>query len=928
MSVIDRMPIAIRAYTESTKAKPPGRPRGNDEPSKWALVFDCETTIDASQSLRFGTYQVRKGGVLVEAGFLYEPEGLDAGELHTLLSYAVQHGLKCLTREQFAETVFLRLGFDRRAAIIGFNLPFDISRLAISHGPARGSMRGGFTFELSSRPWWPNVRVKHLSRRAALIDFAKPEGQDTPRGSRKRKQITPAHRGFFIDVATLAAALLGAGFTLARLCERLKVKTRKLEGAEHGARLADAYLDYAYADVQATWECYVALKDQYRLHKLTKPLHRILSEASVGKAYLEEMGIAPLMQSQPDIPRALFGKIMAAYFGGRAEVRWRRETKRVLYTDFKSMYPTVNALMGLWRFVVADGLKWTDGTAKARRILNAATLETYRQREPWRNFAIIVRVRPDHDLFPVRAKYCDGGMHTIGLNYLTCRSDLWMTLADCIAAKLLSGKTPEILEAIRFEPGPTQAGLKPIDLFGDPAYRVDPAREDVFARLVDLRDEAKAKNDPQQLAIKIIANATSYGIFIEVLRDDATSLEAIAAYGPFGGRRLIQSKAVEQPGKFFHPLLGVLITGAARLMLALAERKVLDAGLDWAFCDTDSIAVVRPANISEIEFSARTNSVIDWFAALNPYKKSGSILKIEDANFALDENGKLTRATEPLCCFAISAKRYALFNLDADGKPIIRKASAHGLGHLMAPYSEEGAPKTIPAPAIPLSDIGVDHWQHDLWYMIIVAALAAHPDRMRLDHHPALKQPALTRFGVSSPGLERWLKRWNEGRPYKERVRPFGFMLTFQARKEWSYEVVGADAEPKRGRTRRRAEIKPVAPFDRDPANVVKHAFDRESGKPVPADQLKTYAEALAQFHLHPEDKFLNGDYLDRGRTERRHVIASGVRLIGKEANSGRRPRSRRTVVWRISGRRFLASDRADNGSTQRTLGRLSRPRK
>ena len=39
------------------------------------------------------------------------------------------------------------------------------------------------------------------------------------------------------------------------------------------------------------------------------------------------------------------------------------------------------------------------------------------------------------------------------------------------------------------------------------------------------------------------------------------------------------------------PLLGVLITGAARLMLAITERLVLDEGLDWAFCDTDSMAL-------------------------------------------------------------------------------------------------------------------------------------------------------------------------------------------------------------------------------------------------------------------------------------------------------------------------------------------------
>ena len=46
-----------------------------------------------------------------------------------------------------------------------------------------------------------------------------------------------------------------------------------------------------------------------------------------------------------------------------------------------------------------------------------------------------------------------------------------------------------------------------------------------------------------------------------------------------------------------------------------------------------------------------------------------------------------------------------------------------------------------------------------------------------------------------------------------------------------------------------------------------------------------TYAEALAQYHLRPEVKFLNGDFCDRGRTERRHVIATQIIHIGKEAN-------------------------------------------
>ena len=55
--------------------------------------------------------------------------------------------------------------------------------------------------------------------------------------------------------------------------------------------------------------------------------------------------------------------------------------------------------------------------------------------------------------------------------------------------------------------------------------------------------------------------------------------------------------------------------------------------------------------------------------------------------------------------------------------------------------------------------------------------------------------------------------------------------------------------------------------------------------EPIESNLLKTYCEVLAQYHLSPESKFENGQFLDRGRTERRHVTATSFVLIGKEAN-------------------------------------------
>lgn len=91
--------------------------------------------------------------------------------------------------------------------------------------------------------------------------------------------------------------------------------------------------------------------------------------------------------------------------------------------------------------------------------------------------------------------------------------------------------------------------------------------------------------------------------------------------------------------------------------------------------------------------------------------------------------------------------------------------------------------------------------------------------------------------------------------------------------------------ELRRGRPRTTETLAPIAPYDSDPVRALSKVFDRVTGKAVRPEQLKTYAEVLAQYHLSCEDKFENGQFLNRGRTERRHVVATGFTWIGEEAN-------------------------------------------
>jgi hypothetical protein len=75
--------------------------------------------------------------------------------------------------------------------------------------------------------------------------------------------------------------------------------------------------------------------------------------------------------------------------------------------------------------------------------------------------------------------------------------------------------------------------------------------------------------------------------------------------------------------------------------------------LDWAFCDTDSIAIANTRKLSHDEFKAKALLVRDWFKNLNPFGDDHSIPQLEDMNFLLRKAGDL-EALDPPRCLAVS----------------------------------------------------------------------------------------------------------------------------------------------------------------------------------------------------------------------------------------------------------------------------------
>jgi hypothetical protein len=145
--------------------------------------------------------------------------------------------------------------------------------------------------------------------------------------------------------------------------------------------------------------------------------------------------------------------------------------------------------------------------------------------------------------------------------------------------------------------------------------------------------------------------------------------------------------------------------------------------------------------------------------------------------------------------------------------------------------------------------------------------LEGRPQQVKLDDLPGFSKPAMSRYRVATPNLLKCFSAFNKNKPYAAQVKPFNFMFAYQANAQ-----DGAD-------------VKAVGPAYPDRAEATRHVFNRLTGGPIQAMELKSYDEALAQFHLHPEAKFLNADFTDAGITGRRHVLVTHVEHIGKEAN-------------------------------------------
>src|SRR5438094_4648854 len=272
----------------------------SDNDPKWpeyALVFDTETRITADQSLTFGVYRLCKlvdgNYTLIEEGLFYADD-LSAKERKVIEDYrrtaiadvkSFPPRFPLYSRSEFMKKVFWPAIKKRGALVIGFNLPFDLSRLSLDWSQGE---QNEWSLTMSQYPDgtenknYPRILIQPIDSKKAFIKLAPVWKPKEWKGNDKA-----AH---FLDLRTLAWSLFNQSFSLKTLCKELKTKNQKMDHEPTG-KISLKGIKYARQDGRCTVDALNALKHDFDQHPISLKPWNSYSPASIAKSYLDAMGI-------------------------------------------------------------------------------------------------------------------------------------------------------------------------------------------------------------------------------------------------------------------------------------------------------------------------------------------------------------------------------------------------------------------------------------------------------------------------------------------------------------------------------------------------------------------------------------------------------------------------------------------------------------
>jgi hypothetical protein len=884
----DYLDVVTRVWQEPLNA-PTGKPVHPTSRIRRVLAVSVVTSDDAAQRLGYGAGVVGtvtndgrflpdQGGAVVfhaddlpgdSPGYRMLEQVASANDAHLVpVSEFVRRWVRwfCVPRMNPGG----RVAGD--ATLVMFDAPFVLSRLAVKTGKEWTANRGGgFTLDLvplfgcKSGPHldklMPRVRVKHESAHYAQLDWMKYEPPGASRGARIPPDLwRDLVQNRLLDLRSLVSGLAGETIDFEHACGLYEIECGRGEGAV--STLADGYAAGQLA--AATLTEFYSLPLRSDDGRFVQTPCRIWSQATVAKATYRAMGIVPpMLRPGWDRSNELMGIALQAYFGARVETKIRATPVPVAVCDFSALYPSVSALVGVWDIVVAEHLDRVEATADVQAFLDSVTEAKLLDPATWRQLAGFVLIEPDGSgALPVRARYSDEPEYTVGLNYYRGAGPQWFTIADVAASVLLTGHVPHVLRAVRLVPSGRLGGLSPLK-FGD--FTIDPASADFWRTVVEMRktlgrghaDSCRCEECRTARFLKLMINSGCYGVFAELNREDTDRAGPRVLHDGHGHRK-VKSRLNEKPGTFCYPPLASVITGAGRLILALLEHLVVNAGGTHATGDTDSLHIVADATagtmpcptpdstdtINVLSF-ADVDRIRDRVNRLNPYNRDvvPDLLKRE-----------VPAESDTTWCYSISPKRYVLYRL-IDGKPVVcpeldgkEATKKHGLGAYVSP---------------------ADGWINEAWQWILERHYGGRPD------WPSWSDAyALAKYQVTTPGMLRLFAAYNAVVPECDQIRPFTKIVV----------AITSEYDDEIGLDQRTSKY--MAPAKLTPGELAGPVWtDRDNpGQLVRLPDPTTMRQVLLR-HIRRSDPKLTGPRA--GLQERRVVGVLGkVQPIGKEASS------------------------------------------
>ena len=905
--------------TDRKEAQAGNEPRWPDS----ILAFDTESRIAIGQSLTFGVWRrcnlVGQNYEVIEEG-IFCADDLPAKEIKALKTYmetAVSDVLSfpprfpLYSRAQFMKKVFWPALKKAGSMMVGFNLGYDLTRIALDW--KRGN-KGEWSLIMAQyadgneNSNYPRILITPIDSKKQIMKLWIPWKEN------QHEWKDAGTRIHFLDLRTVLWGLYNRSHSLRSACDN---KSGPFKGQnlpqkdEHdpSGEITPDEIEHCRQDVRCTVALLNACKHEFDNHAdLDLKPWNLYSPASIAKAYLKAMGIVR-PELKFSVPNKRLAPWMQSYFGGRSECRIRHEVVPVVPVDFTSEYPSCCANLGLFRLLTAERLEFIDDTGNVKTFLASVTRDKCFHREIWRELNFVAQVIPDGDVLPIRTVY-GGVSHNIGNNYLHPNpfhpQPVYIAGPDLVAAIIQHpDRIPKILRAFRIVPRGKQSGMRAVQLRGKVLIDPNDDSVDLFTKVIE---ERKRNKDDADLSywLKILANSI-YGFFVELIGEHFDKAKNVLVFS--GDEDFSDvSRVIERRGKWFAPYLATLITSAGRLLLAMLETEVSQAGGTYLYCDTDSLAIVASKAGGSLRVPGSDGKrILTWnevdrilakFQVLNPYDSNAvpELLNLTDDNYACrcshdlksehDEYGACIlpgcgckskkKVRRQLWGLGIAAKRYTLFEMVFDSHEKLTgirivNPKAHGIGFLYPPKQD---PKNWKHDA-PI-------WVYEMWNYIVRGFLGlkrAQPDWASL--------PQMMRFSVSTWNVLKMLEMWKSARPHN-------FMFMVMTSEGYSFDF-DFDNKPDR---------KPmvIVPFSNKPSewrslegldihNKDSRGRFRRYRMNDPDFHPLTYAHMIEEYVRHPEAKSLGPDGRSctpetRGLLKRSHITAGHIRYIDKETSS------------------------------------------